>query len=386
MDYANFKITTATKKIMAMDGRINIVRGGTSASKTYSIMGMLQSLAEVDPGCVISVVSESIPHLKRGAVRDFISIMNDVGVFIPENWNKQSLTYTFINGSMIEFITVDEDSARGGRRDYLFINEANLLNWETFSELEIRTRKKIWIDYNPVNEFWADRELIGHRDDVEYIVLTYLDNEALDKTTREAIEARRGDGSNNWWRVYGLGQIGSLEGNIYDGWTAIEEIPDGAVLKRYGCDFGFSNDPTGIVAVYEQEDGSIVLDEMVYQSKLLTRDLIPLVQRFEDGVIVCDSARPEAIAEMAEAGLRAIACDKGKGSVKDGIEKVIERRVYYTASSKNLEREYLTYAWRKRKNGEQLDEPQDGNDHILDALRYAVRDMAKKPIEYAGVR
>lgn len=386
MDYANFKITTSTKKIAAMDARINIIRGGTSASKTYSIIALLQSIAEMDAGCVITVVSESIPHLKRGAVRDFLAIMKDVGVFIPENWNKQSLTYLFFNGSTIEFITVDEDTARGSRRDYLFVNEANLISWTTFSELEIRTRKKIWIDYNPVNEFWADEELLAKRSDIAFEVLTYKDNEALDENTVKAIEARRGDGSNNWWRVYGLGQIGSLEGNIYSGWTAVEEIPSTARLVRLGCDFGFSNDPTGVVSVWEGEDNTLYLDEIIYESGLLTRDLIPRLQPYPDTVIVCDSARPEAIAEMAEAGLRAIACEKGAGSVKGGIEKVMEYKICYTKTSRNLEKEYLTYAWRKKRDGKKIDEPEDGNDHILDALRYAVRDLSRKVVEYGGVR
>ena len=220
--------------------------------------------------------------------------------------------------------------------------------------------------------------------------LTYLDNEAIPPTVLEELLAHKGDGTSNWWRVYGLGEVGSLEGNVYEGWTPVENLPEGYVLRRYGVDFGFSNDPTAVVAVYEGEDNSICIDLKLYENKLLTPQLVEKCKELPEGLFVCDNARPEIIAEMQANGVRAIGCNKTAGEKMNGklynIELVKRRKVLYIANN-DLEREYLTYAWRTKKStGEVLDEPQDGNDHAMDALAYAVRDMERKPIEYGGVR
>ena len=234
-------------------------------------------------------------------------------------------------------------------------------------------------------------ELLTRPKGVSFIKVTYLDNEAIPEPVLEELLAHKGDGNNNWWRVYGLGEIGSLEGNVYEGWTPVEQIPEGYVLKRYGVDFGFSNDPTAVVAVYEGEDASVCLDLKLYQTKMLTPELVENLKTMPEGLFVCDNARPEIIAELQANGIRAIGCNKTPGEKMNGklynIELVKRRKVLYTASSTALEREYLTYAWRTKKStGERLDEPQDGNDHALDAVSYAIRDMERKPIEYGGVR
>lgn len=226
------------------------------------------------------------------------------------------------------------------------------------------------------------------RPDVAFLKVTYLDNEALDEATVNAIEMRRGDGTSNWWRVYGLGEIGSLEGNVYEGWERIDKVPEGARLIRYGLDFGFSNDETALVAVYELESNALLLEELVYEKGILPSKYPELLKSHNIDptvLIVADGARPEIIAEIAEAGYLIIAADKSAGSVKRGIDRVKERKIYYIGS--NLEREFLTYGWRKKKStGETTDVPEDGNDHLMDALRYAIDDL-KRPIpEYGGVR
>lgn len=385
----SYCVTTAIEKIQALEKRISVVQGGTSAGKTIAILIILLDYAMQHENKVISVITDTFPNLRTGAMRDWLKICHETQVDRIANWNKTEHQMTLLNGTVIEFYSVDTMGALGARRDILYVNEANRINWETFSNLEVRTKEKVIIDFNPVNEFWAHTELLG-REDVDFLKLTYLDNEGLDESTTKAIEMRRGDGTSNWWRVYGMGEIGSLEGNIYSGWTSLSEIPTGYVLKRYGVDFGFSNDPTAVVAVYENEDGAIFLKLMVYETKLLTPKLIAKCKMLDDALFVCDNARPEIIAEMQRAGIRAIGCDKTPGEKLNGkrynIELVLRRKVSYLASDKEIEKEYLTYAWRKKKTGEQLDEPEDGNDHILDALAYAVRDMERKPVEYARPR
>lgn len=390
MDYCE---TTALERIRAMSARIRVVQGGTSAGKTIAILLDELNEAILQPGILTSIVTDTLPNLRRGAMRDFLRIATATNVLSVADWNKTNSTLTLPNGSEIEFFSVDMFGALGAKRDRLFINEANRISLDVFNQLEPRTRQKITLDFNPVNEFWAHTELVKNSafaDAVDFIKLTYKDNEALEDSIVSSIERRRGDGTNNWWRVYGLGEIGSLEGNIYEGWLPYEELPEKTTLKRYGVDFGFSNDPTAVVAVYEDENEEIYLKTEILGTKILTPELIARCKKLPDALFVCDNARPEIIAEMAANGLRAIGCDKTPGEKMNGkrynIELVQRRKVHYFSGDKDLEREYLTYAWRKKKTGEILDEPEDGNDHIMDAVAYAVRDMARKPIEYGGVR
>ena len=207
-----FQRTTAQDKIAALRSRVRVVQGGTSSSKTFSIIPTLIMYAVDNKGSEISIVSESIPHLRRGAIRDFLKIMIAIGNS-TNNWNKSTLTYNFSNGSFIEFFSADQsDKLRGARRDILFVNEANNINWEAYHQMSVRTRKFIYIDYNPTQEFWAHTELIG-RDGTDFVILTYKDNEALEPAIVKEIEAARDKASEspywkNWWNVYGLGQTG----------------------------------------------------------------------------------------------------------------------------------------------------------------------------------
>lgn len=388
----SFCVTTALERIELANKRIVVVQGGTSAGKTIAILSHLLNLMIQKENKICTVVTNTFPNLRTGAMRDFIKIVTETNIIKFANWNKTNSTLYLPNGSLIEFYSVDTMGAHGSRRDYLFVNEANRINWDTFSQLEVRTENQVYLDFNPVNEFWAHTELVNNRDrdDVEFLKLNYKDNEGLSQSVVEAIERRRGDGTNNWWRVYGLGEIGSLEGNIYEGWLPYDELPEKTVLKRYGVDFGFSNDPTAVVAVYEDENGELYLKTEILGTKILTPELIALCKKLPEGLFVCDNSRPEIIAEMVANGIRAIGCDKTPGEKMNGkrynIELVQRRKIHYFSGDRDLEREYLTYQWRKKKTGEILDEPVDGNDHIMDAIAYAVRDMARKPIEYAGIR
>ena len=370
-----------------------VIQGGMSASKTFSILEILTGYAESYPNSLISVVGMSYPQLSTGAIRDFIKILKETNRWNPAQWNSTSHIYTFLNGSVLEFLSVDKMSARGPRRDVLFVNEANGITFEVFEELAGRTRDFVIIDYNPSAKFWAHTELVEkHPDDVSFLILTYKDNEALSNREIANIEShmpKAGEEPSNWWTVYGLGQIGSLEGNVYQGWIedSEENIIANGKLVRYGLDFGFSNDESAMVAIYDMGENRLGIVEKIFEKGILNSQYAEKfnVAQVEPSVlIVADSARPEAIAEIRSNGFRIVGADKNAGSVLRGIERVSEKQIVYCGE--NLKREYLSYAWRKKRSGEILDEPQDGNDHLLDALRYAVDDLAIKPVSWAGPR
>jgi len=386
--------TTATAKIertLYEPTFYKVIQGGMSSSKTFSILILLIGYAESYPNSLITVAGMTYNHLATGTMRDFQKIMKETNRWDEASFNKSSKIYTFSNGSQIEFLSTDNMTSRGPRRDVLFVNEANGITYETFDQLAGRTRDFVILDYNPSSRFWAHDELVEkQKDRTSFIILTYEDNEALSSQERENIESRKpkpGEEPSNYWIVYGLGQIGTLEGNVYKNWIAESKKPEGFILKRYGVDFGFSNDPTAVVGVYENEDKEIFVETLIYEKGLLTPELVEKMKELEPSLAVCDNARPEIIAEMKRSGLRAIACDKTAGEKMNGkrynIELVQRRIVHYLKSDQDLEKEYLSYAWRKKRStGEWLDEPEDGNDHDLDALSYAIRDMSKHRIQF----
>ena len=354
-----------------MSKRLRCVQGGTSASKTVSILLYLIALAQTDKvPTLTSIVSESFPHLKRGAIRDFLAIMQQHHYFKDERWNKTDYIYTFETGSRIEFFSADQPSkVRGPRRDRLFINEANNVEYESFDQLEVRTKDFIFIDWNPTNEFWFYTEVLGHRDDVEHLILTYKDNEALDAQIVASIEQRKEKKS--WWRVYGLGQLGETEARIYKGWQMIDEIPFEAKLLGYGLDFGYTNDPTAIVAVY-QHDGGFVLDEIAYSKGLSNRQIADILDNQERGVTIADSSEPKSIDELKSYGLVVLPCQKGAGSVSQGIAYVKDQKISVTKRSINLLKEYRNYLWITDDDGKITNEPEGGMDHLMDAARYRI--------------
>ena len=385
-------ITTALKKIEATlyePTFYKVIQGGASAGKTFAIITLLISYCQSYPDSLVTVVGLSYPHLEAGSIRDFTKIMKEVNIWNPDLWNKSAKIYSFLNGSLLEFKSIDRMSARGPRRDVLFVNEANGISFETFQELATRTKDFCIIDFNPSAKFWAHEKLCeGLPSDTTHIILTYKDNEAL--TAREVynIEShkpKKGEEPSNWWVVYGLGQIGTLEGNVYSGWELSdnETIVSHGKLVRYGLDFGFSNDETAMVAVYEMPDGKLGLVEKLYRKGLLGSQYGDILRRNEvdpNVLIVADAARPEIIAEIQKDGFRCIGADKNAGSVLRGIDRVAQKQIVY--SGDNLKREYLSYAWRKKRSGEVLDEPEDGNDHLMDALRYAIDDLSRKRFDF----
>ena len=337
---------------------------------------------------MLSVVSETFPHLKRGAIRDFQNIMEAHNYWKVKNWNKTNSVYTFETGSKIEFFSADQPGkVRGPRRQVLFINEANNVSYETYTQLEIRTEKIIWLDWNPVQEFWWYEE-VQPKQDVDFIILTYKDNEALGDDMIKALEVRKHN--KNWWRVYGEGLLGEAEGRIYRDWQIIDSMPDfphEAKLWRYGLDWGYSNDPTAGVAVYKY-DGGYILDEVLYQTRLSNSEVIDMFKNMDRKLIIADNNEPKSIADLKMAGLMIMPCEKGKDSVLNGIQFVQDQRISITKRSLNLIKEYRNYLWMTDKDGKTINEPSDIFNHLMDALRYAIASGKKvewKPNEPGGV-
>lgn len=364
-----YQITQATKRIHAMTKRIRAIPGGTSAGKTIGIIQELIHLAQTDKHATLtSVTSESFPHLKRGAMRDFLDIMETHQYFKPNSWNKSDFTYTFETGSKIEFFSLDQPhKVRGPRRDRLFINEANNNLFETFEQLEVRTKDTIWLDWNPTTEFWY-YEHIQNRDDCEELTLTYKDNEALDKAIVDTIERRKD--REQWWRVYGLGLLGEVEGRVYKGWQLIDEIPHEARLEGYGLDFGYYPDPAAIVAVYYY-NGGYLLDEIAYTTNLDNPTLAKMLLNLPRGLVVADSAEPKSIVELRNFGLNVLGAEKGPESVRYGVKTLQNLKISVTKRSLNLIKEYRNYVNAvDKQTGIFIMGKYDGEDHALDAARY----------------
>lgn len=377
-----FRQTTALNKLLKLKKRIRGVAGGTSASKTISILQILIDYAQSHSNELVSIVSETMPHLRKGAMRDFENIMKEHGYWNDRNWNATNSIYTFETETKIEFFSADnKDKVRGPRRDVLFVNEANNINYETFTQLEIRTRKIIWLDWNPVAEFWfytgeTDGEIaVKDRDDVDFLILTYKDNEALEESIIKTIEKRRAN--KNWWKVYGEGLLGEAEGRIYTGWNIeLESVPHEASLFRYGQDFGYSNDPTAIVAIYRW-NGAVIFDEQCYLKGLSNKDIADIYTNLPRKLVKADSSEPKSIDEMKTYGINVIGAMKGAGSINQGIQYIQQQQVFVTKRSTNIIKEYRNYLWLTDDNGKITNEPQDFLNHCMDAIRYGLEEVNK---------
>lgn len=366
-----FQQTTALKKILALKKRLKIVQGGSSAGKTIAILLILIDKAQSRSNLTISVVSESLPHLRRGAIKDFLNIMESHTYYKDSLWNKSEFTYRFETGSKIEFFSADQpDKVRGARRDILFINEANNIPYETYTQLAIRTNEEIFIDYNPVSEFYAHTELKNQ--DSDFIILTYKDNEGLSQNIVQELESRMN--RKGWWAVYGLGQVGEIEGKIYNNWAIIDEIPHEARLERYGIDFGYTNDPTAIVAIYYY-NGGYILDEVTFQKGLSNKQIADILVNQPKALCIADCAEPKSIDELKSFGVNVTATEKGKDSVNYGIQVVQDQKISVTKRSVNVIKEYRNYLWETDKIGKLTKNPIPIWNHSMDAIRYAMTSL-----------
>lgn len=378
------KKTEALARLRELDKRIRVVRGGTSAGKTVCVLSILIDYAIKNPGKEISVVSESIPHLRRGALKDFLNILKGLNRYDESKFNRSTLKYTFSNGSYIEFFSTDQpDKLRGARRTDLYINECNNVPFDAYSQLAVRTSGIIWLDYNPASIFWVDKEIIGNNDS-DFITLTYKDNGSLPVSIVNEIEKAREKAKTssywaNWWRVYGLGEIGNLEGACIPDWKEIDIVPEEARLLGYGVDFGYSVDPTTCIALYKLND-YYIFDELLYKKGMLNRDISRfLTNENITERIVADSAEPKSIAELSQYGHLITGVSKGRDSVVYGINLINQNEIYVTRRSKNLKRELQGYVWDRDKEGNTINKPTGAHPDCIDAARYIFTDTLENP-------
>jgi phage terminase large subunit len=370
----------ANKDAIERSGKRYIVNeGGTRSSKSYSIMMVLIMMARNTPGLTITVTSRSLPHLKKGALRDFMNIMKAWGWYREAWHNKTDEIYTFPNGSYIEFFGLETpDRALGPGRKILFINECNLIGKPLFDQLNNRTEETVILDLNPAEfDCWAYHVADGP--DAVKIHSTYLDNPSLPAAQRRVIESYRDvDPNGLMWKVYGLGLRGASERQIYTHYKVVDELP-GKGAQWYGLDFGF-NVPTALVRI-ELYDGEIYLEQVIYETRIVTSELIKRLERLgisSNDEIYCDAAEPKTIQEMINAGFNALPADK---DVTEGIRKVKSLKVYVTRASKEGLKELGGYFWKENKDGKILDEPNKdaGDDHFCDAARYGIFTKLRNP-------
>lgn len=367
----------------AQSARVVANKGGTRSSKTYSVVQLLLTISLMS-NKYISIVSESFPHLRRGVMKDFAEIMDNEG--LTENrdfrFNKSEYKYEFPNGSVVEFFSVDNwGKVKGSRRDILFINECNRISYETYRQLAVRTTETIFLDWNPDAEFWYE-ENIKNRENTVEIHSTYKDNPHLGEVQIKEIEANRHN--EQWWRVYGLGLTGHIEGTIYRPFIQIDELPDARSRMRhcYGLDFGYSNDPTALLDVYIDEAAKkIYVDELIYESGLLNSDIARLMA--EAGIsktteIFADAAEPKSVDEIGRKVYRYNVKPAYKNDMLSQIQFLQQFEIYVTSRSLNVIKESRQYKWKEDRDGNAVNEPIDAFNHAMDALRYAVFTSLRK--------
>lgn len=358
-----------------------INQGGTGSGKTYAIEQVLFCLACENHKQVITIVGQDIPNLKAGALRDALNIYNNSDHLkaMIKTYNKTDRIFEFHNGTIIEFKSyANAQDAKSGKRDYLFINEANGITYDIFNELFLRTRKRVFIDYNPNSNFWVHDHLIGKKN-VQLIISDHRHNPFLQQTERDKIEALK-EADEELWKVYARGLTGKIMGLVFaNNWHICEELPTDAKLIAVGLDFGYTNDETGCIEVYRQ-NGELWVDELFYETHLTNTDISKRMQ--DAGIskkteIIADSAEPKSIEELARHGWNIKGAKKGPDSIQHSIDILKRYKINVTRRSVNLRKELARYKWKIDRSGKPINEPVDTWNHLIDPLRYVALNKLK---------
>lgn len=356
------------------DVRTYVNQGGTSSGKTMTILFVLLYHAIKERGAVITVVGQDLPNLKVGAFRDCKTILNDsawLQKFFKVSESGHSITG--MNGSIIEFNSYDDaQDAKNGKRDYLFVNEANGVSYEIYWQLQIRTRKQVFIDYNPSERFWVHNEVIG-REGVALIISDHRGNPFLTEEEHRRIENITDP---DLWEVYARGKTGKLKGLVLTNWDIIDTMPPRNEWRDvvFGLDWGYVNDPTALVRVVLCH-GELYVDGLIYRTGMTNTEIGQELKRLgltRTDMVFADSAEMKSIAEVNAQGFRLLPCTKGTGSVIQGIDILKRYKIHVTRSSAGLREELLAYKWEKDRDGNMTNRPIDAYNHAIDALRYAV--------------
>ncbi len=361
------------------DKKIVVEQGGTRSGKTYNILlWVIFYYSTRETNKTITICRKTFPSLRASVMRDFFEILRNHDLYSESFHNRSSHEY-YLNGNLVEFISLDQpQKIRGRKRDLLYINEANELTYEDWQQLILRTEGRAILDYNPSDAFHWIYDKVVTRDDCEFHQTTYLDNPFLDSSIRNEIERLR-DTDSDYWRIYGLGERGMSRATIFQYGQA--EIPTDATLLCHGMDFGYTNDPTALVAVYKSGD-NLYVDELIYRTGMTNPDIsnvlasLGLDRRAE---IYADSAEPKSIEELHRMGWNVKPTQKGADSVIVGIDVLKRHKLFVTPRSSNLIKELQNYKWVEDKNGNLLNKPIDAFNHAIDALRYATYNKLSRP-------
>lgn len=352
--------------------RTFVNQGGTSSGKTYTIMQVLFVYAITEPNCVITICGQDLPNLKVGALRDAKTIING-SEWMREyfNVNESGSFITGRNNSILEFKSYDnEQDAKNGKRDYLFVNEANGIPYEIYWQLQIRTRKRVYIDYNPSARFWAHDEVIN-TEGTKLIISDHRGNPFLSEEEHERIE---GIADEELWKVYARGMTGKITGLVLTRWDVVDDLPPRDEWRGdwYGMDFGFTNDPTALEHVVLAH-GELFVDEVIYETGLTNPEIAQKAKAAgltRGDMIVADSAEPKSIRELTNTGLWVTPSEKGKDSIAVGLDILRRYVIHFTRRSQGIIGNAKAYQWKKDRDGKRTNDPQDGNDHGIDAIRY----------------
>ena len=369
----NIKVSNVFQRNYQAKTKVVVNQGSSRSGKTYSILQLLilvKAFEETDN--VFTICRKTLTALKATAMRDFFDILKSAEMYSEGNHNKSENTYK-LNGNLFEFVGLDQpQKKRGAKRDYLFINEANELTLEDWVQLSIRTKKQIFLDYNPsMEEHWI-YDIVLPRDDCTFIKSTYRDNAAfLEPEQIKEIENLINI-DENYWKIYGLGEMAQVRGSIFTKWKLVENFPVDCSMVFYGMDFGYSNDPTTLVKIGVKE-GELWLQELIYETNLTNQDigerLLELgINRTDE--IFADSAEPKSIYEIYKMGFNIKPTVKGPDSILNGIDIVKRYKLNVTQASTNLQRELKHYKWREDIYGKSLNVPIDKFNHLIDAVRY----------------
>lgn len=359
---------------------IIVNQGGSSSGKTYSILQVLFTKA-IQEYNVITVVGESIPNLKAGALRDALDIYNSSPILksLISDYNRTDRIFQFVNGSIMEFKSYETpQGAKSGKRDYLFINEAQGISKDVFNELHIRTKKQTYIDYNPNAEFWVHEDIIGQPDS-KLFISDHRHNPFVPQKIRDKIEALRYKDM-ELFKVYARGLTGKIEGLVFRNFDIVDSVPLGAELIGVGIDWGFTNDPTTVIKVF-RFNSEIYIDELLYQTGLTNADIISKLNSF--GVtrfnsIVADSAEPKSIEDLNRGGFNVEGAKKGADSIINSIDTLKQFKINITRNSTNTIKEFRSYKWATDSSGKTINKPVDFNNHAIDAIRYVALNKINK--------
>ena len=331
---------------------------------------------------MITICRKTFPALRASVMRDFFEILQRENLYSEANHNRAEQTYKLF-GNTFEFVSIDQpQKIRGRKRTVVFLNEANELALEDFRQISFRTTWKIFMDYNPSDEFHWIYDHVLTRDDVDFFQTTYKDNPHLNEETIAEIE-RLKETDENYWRIYGLGERGVNTAAIFPSWDICQEIPENASLVAYGLDWGFTADPTVVVAVY-RHDINLYIQEHLYRTGMTNEDIGVELERLNVGKleIVADSAEPKSIEELYRKGFNIKPAKKGPDSVRMGIDIMKRHKIHIHAKSMNAQKEFRNYRWQEDKNAVLLNKPVDLYDHTVDAVRYVC--LNKLLVKYSG--